>query len=225
MRKHALLFVLPLVTAFAFGQDTLDLTFRPKANETRKYESKLNLEAMGHKVDISVKQTNKVVEVAANGDYKQETSVTEQKMLMDGEDQDQPISPQSWHRRSAKGDLLELQQPFENPLSQCISFIRFPILADTAVKVGDKWTREFKKDDKLGVNPCTIKYEVTGKDKVGTADVAKVKFTYENDDKGTASGEIWIRISDGTTVKLDGKIDSVSQGQFPVSGTVKMDLV
>lgn len=227
MRQRVVLLTLPLLATIAFGQDSIDLRFRPKVNETRKFESTINLDLGGAKVDLSVKQTNKILQVADNGDYKQEVTTTEQKLLINGEEQEQPAPPVSTHKRSAKGDILELSNKISNSLSQAASFMRCPMLPDTPTRVGDKWTREFKKDDKLGTNGCKISYEFLSKDKLAEVDIAKIKFTYESEDKGTASGEIWVRISDGTTVQLDAKVDGMSpaEGAPDATGTVKMKLV
>lgn len=217
---------LPFLASFAFGQDTIDLRFRPKINEVRKFESTTSLEIAGTKVEFSIKQSNKVLEVAENGDVKQENTTTEQKLLVNGEEQDQPMPPATTNKRSAKGDVLELSTPVPNPLSQCITFMRTIMLPDAPVKIGDKWSREFKANDKLGYTACSLKYELLSKDKVGDVDIAKVKVQYANDDKGTATGEIWVRISDGTTFQLDAKIDGLSPaaGAPDATGTVKIKL-
>ena len=222
-----LLLTLPFLASLAFGQDTLDLKFRPKVGETRKYESSIALEVGGAKVDLSVKQTGKILEVATNGDYKQEVTTTEQKLLVNGEEQDQPAPPVSSHKRTSRGDLLEVSSKLSSALSQCLSFLRIPMLPETPSKVGDKWSREFKKDEKLGTTGCTLKYEFLSKDKVGAVDIAKIKVSYESEEKGTATGELWVRISDGTTVQLEAKFEGVApaEGAPDAAGTVKLKLV
>src|SRR5579862_1472365 len=76
----------------------------------------------------------------------------------------------------------------------------------TALKIGDTWSVDFKKDDKGSVDAKGT-YKVEARETIGSHDTYKIHMTMkESIDTDPASSDTvaWIDVKDGTLVKASG---------------------
>ena len=103
-------------------------------------------------------------------------------------------------------------------------------LPSKPVAIGDTWTSEAKKDDKLGTPGYKLEYKLVGEDKVGAVDTYKITATggeTDGDSPSKVTATYWIDKATGKTVRslaeytgvifdakypaLDGKMELVLQ--------------
>jgi hypothetical protein len=227
MLKPTLVCLLPLAAAFGFAQDSIDLRMHPKQDEVRKYTMNISAQ-VGALVNIEIVGLTTVKSVQDNGDYTYESKITSQKMLVDSVEQKQDIRPPATCKRSSHGMLLANSIPDgANRISQLTQFGRFLMLKDDSSVVGSSWDVKVDASDKLGIFGATATYKFAAKEQLDNLDVGHLTLDYKDvDGVGTAKGDIWVRLTDGTVVKSELTFDklTISDAIPPGSGKISIKL-
>lgn len=179
-----------------------------KVGDTAKYKSSADFEMQGQKITASWTELEKIVKVDSNGDVTLESQQTEFTIQVAGQEMPGPEASKSTSVTRSTGEVIKLEGDGVNADAYRMSTLSAFIRPDKMVKVGDKWTHEFKANSKTGVVASKASYEVVGAEKVGAYDTVKVKFEVketERSDAASASGIVWINVKDGMDVKVNAE--------------------
>ena len=196
------------LAAFALAaEDTFVLKHAPKAGDVVKLKLKADFDFQGQQGTVTGITTTKITKVEANGDFTSESTQTESKVSVGGQDMAQPDQPATVTVYKANGEIVSITAPEANDTAYRFSNLigmRFP---DKPLKVGDTWDVEIKADAKTGTAPAKATYKVEALEKVGSYDTIRVKGSYkETAGDAPASGEstTWLNAKDGSVVKQEG---------------------
>jgi hypothetical protein len=194
------------VAAFA-AQDAVSLKRVAKAGDTAKYRLKADVEVQGTEATFSALVTEKISKVESNGNYVVESAQTEGKIVFGGQEMEAPASTQTFTYKP-NGEVVEIKADSVDSSVYRTAHLTSFIIVDKAIKTGDEWTHEVKKDEKTGAVAAKGTYKVEGSEKIGDFETFKIKFaTKETEGGDTAAvceGISWISKKDGTLVKSEG---------------------
>lgn len=201
------LFVAALSVAAFAVQDAISLKRAAKSGESIKYRLKADVEIQGMEAAFSTLVTEKVTKVESNGNYVLESAQSEGKVNLSGQEMDVPGTTQTFVYKP-NGEVVEIKaETVDGNVYRTANLTAF-IVTDKAVKVGDEWTHDIKKDEKTGTMPAKGTYKIEGEEKVGEFDTFKVKFATKETEGGESAasceGTSWVNKKDGTLVKSEG---------------------
>ncbi|MBX3112874.1 MAG: hypothetical protein KF857_12820 [Fimbriimonadaceae bacterium] len=245
MRAFSVALLVGLLVSPALAtQDKVDLTWKPKVGETKKYKLEVNmsLDLGGQTGDIKVSMINVNKTTKIDGDkVTTEGSIEKFTMAFNGNEADpsqaggpDPSDVKTIQVRSLKtGEVLSTETtgtgevPPQNPRIEAMGFFWRP---DVQAKVGDSWTKELKKDEKKGTEASTAKFTAAGEEVVLGKKCWKVTYAYTEtgiEKPFGATGTFWIDQADGTPVKYEANYENVvfQEGLPPTSAKVSMVLV
>lgn len=227
------------------AQEKVLLQYKAKEGQvsTYKAEGELAMEFGGTKFNIELKivQRQKITKIAANGEITQESTTEEYEMSFNGNkapaDEDMLKGKEIITIRADGSRVSKEVEGRDEPegaegqehLSQAFQVI----FSDKPVGTGDKWNYEFKEDKKAGTLPGVAEYEVVGFEKVGNVPCVHIKHNYQakgGSAKLSGTGESWIEIASGDTVRGTYKLENIQfgpedEGAPPASGTFSMTRV
>jgi len=208
MNKAAVgLFVAALSVAALAVQDGVNLKRAPKVGETTKYRLKGNVDMQGTDIPMSMLVTEKVTKVEDNGNYTVESAQSEGKVTTDSGEMDIPGSTISTIFKTT-GEVVEVKTgETETSSAMRLANLQAFVVQDKAVKVGDTWSVEIKKDEKSGAAAAKGTYKIEAQEKVGDYDCYKVTMSMketEGDAPAGLDGTAWINVKDGGVVKMEG---------------------
>ena len=187
--------------------DAISLKRAAKAGDVAKYRLKADVELQGMEANFTTLITEKVSKVESNGNYVLESTQSDGKVSFSGQEMDVPGSVQTFTYKP-NGEVVEIKAENVDASVYRTAILTSFIFADKAVKVGDDWTFEIKKDEKTGTVPAKQTYKVEAEEKVGDVDTFKVKFstkeTEGGDSAASCEGTAWISKKDSTLVKSEG---------------------
>jgi len=193
-----------------------------KVGDSATYKLNVNAEFSGTALVVTAVTTDKVVKVEDNGNIHVETKQSDMKIKMGEDEMDAPSQEATLYVYKPSGEVIELKgEGVDGSYYRManISVFKYPT---EALKVGAKWSHEFKTDSKTGAAAAKADYEVLGFEKVGSWDTVKVKHSFketEGSDPATSEGTVWINVKDGTMVKVDAK-----QTKVPIPQMAPMDM-
>lgn len=208
LKKASLGLFIAAISVVAFAvQDGVTLKRTAKVGDAIKYRLKADVEIQGMEANFTTLVTEKVSKVEANGNYVLESTQSEGKVSLSGQEMDVPGSTQTFTYK-ANGEVVDIKaDSVDSSVYRTANLTAF-VVAEKALKVGDEWTHEIKKDEKTGVLPAKGTYKVEAEEKVGDFETYKVKFTTKETEGGDSAasceGIAWINKKDGTMVKSEG---------------------
>lgn len=214
------------VAAFAV-QDAVALKRTAKVGDTAKYRLKADIDLQGTEATFSELVTEKITKVESNGNYTVETAHSEGKIVFGGQDMDAPPSSQTFTYKS-NGEVVEIKAEGVDGSHYRTANLTAVVMAEKAVKVGDDWTHEIKKDEKTGVAALKSSYKVEAAEKIGDFETLKVKYSTKETEGGdaaaSAEGIAWISKKDGSLVKSEGSFKNVPFPGAPMPISAKFSL-
>ena len=206
------LIVAALSVAALAIQDGVSLKRVAKAGEAIKFRLKADVEVSGVEANFSTLVTEKVTKVESNGNYVLESAQSEGKVSFSGQEMEMPASTQTFTYK-ANGEIVDIKADTVDASVYRTAHLTSFVVADKAVKVGDEWTTEVKKDEKTGAVAAKGTYKVEGEEKVGAFECFKVKFANKETEGGdaaaTCEGVSWVNKKDGSLVKSEGSWKNV----------------
>lgn len=214
------------MTAFAV-QDAITLKRVAKVGDTAKYRLKADVDIQGTEATFTELVTEKITKVEGSGNYTVETSHSEGKIVFGGQEMPADPSTQTFTYKS-NGELVEIKADNVDASHYRTANLTAVIMSDKAVKVGDEWTHEIKKDEKSGAVALKSTYKVEAAEKVGDFETFKVKFSTKESEGGDAAassdGVAWINKKDGSLVKSEGSFKNVPFPGAPMPINAKFSL-
>lgn len=219
------LFVAALSVAALAVQDAVTLKRDAKVGETIKLKLRADLVVMDQDATFEGLVTEKVTKVEPNGNYTVESTQSEGKISVGGQEMPADLQSQTFVYK-ANGELVEIKADQVGSEIYRMANLQAVILPSKPVKVGDDWTYEFKKDDKTGAVAGKATYKVVAMEKIGDYDCLKILVSAKESDGGdmaaSIDGNIWLSAKDATTVKFQGDWKNVP---IPNAGPVNAKFV
>lgn len=211
MKPRVLVFgVFAAMALVAFAQEAVSLKRSAKLGDTAKY--KMTVKVLFGDLEYSVTSANvvKVTKVAEDGAITSSSKQTDIKIKVKGMEGDYSAPDQEIiATRTPTGELLNLSAEKVDGTSYRLENLAAFRAPENPVKAGDKWSVDFKADEKTGALAAKASYEVIALEKVGPYDTAKIKWTYaesEGETKASSEGFVWLWTLDGSLVKAEGKL-------------------
>lgn len=205
------------LTAMAVFQGVV-LKRAPKEGETIKYRMKAAMDVQGQSIEMNALMVEKVTAVK-DDTYTTVNDMPEIKINIGGTEMDASgqgggptttVSKVTGEVVSVKSDQMD-----ENAYRLAhLTSMRFPT---TALKVGDTWTYEVKKDEKGSVD-AKASYKVEAQEKMDGFETYKISGSFKESAGSTPAsteGTYWVNIADGTLVK---STTSMKNAPFPTVG-------
>jgi hypothetical protein len=214
------------LTALAV-QDSLILKHAAKVGDVAKYRLKSEMEAQGMPMTFNAVITDKITKVADNGDFTVESKMSEAKIDVGGNEMD--ISGQTGGPTTTvfklSGEVISVTSDTSDPNAYRMANLQSMRLPTTALKVGDTWTVDIKKDDKGAVD-AKGSYKIEARETIGGHDTFRIHESLKESidkDPASAEGTVWIDVKDGSLVKMLG---TMTNAPIPQMGptTMKMTL-
>jgi len=221
--------VLGLAVLSLAAGDGISLKRTQKVGAVHKYKQEGKFEVGGQQIDYQSKSTQKIVKVADDGGYVEESVSSD--VTING--QEPPgggaAAVTTTTKFSAKGEILEVKGENIDATAYRFANLSIFITPENEVKAGDSWTYEIKEDNKTGAVAAKATFTLVGEDKVGSVDAYKVKFSIkENGTDGAASeGTAWLDKSDLSLLKVTAKWTNAPVPGAPVtiSGDITITLI
>jgi hypothetical protein len=226
VRTAVILTLLAMMGVACGAQEKVMLSYKAQAGQVirQKSEGTLNLDASGVKVTVEVQEVQKITikEVAANGNITMEQERESSDVTVNGQKMPVPDEARSTETITIRpdGTLVSFKSTSQDPeqakLPARLHPSSNPVFSDKPVGVGDKWSKEIKADDEMGLHAATADYEVLGFEKVGGVDTVKIKMAYRETEGSpplTGMATLWIEKATGDTVVADYEIEN-----FPLPG-------
>lgn len=202
------------------------LSYKAQKGQLMRYKSAatLTLEGNGIKGTSEIKDTTKVTvsSVAANGNITFEHETEDSEYYFNGQKSPGSDSDKSKETITIAPDgTLVSFTSTENDKDQVKLQARLfvassPILPVKAVKVGDKWTHEFKGNGDLGLRAAKADFEVLGREKKGDVDTFKIKMAYKETEGSPALAVtgVWaVEANSGDMVTADYEVANLVLGE------------
>lgn len=179
-----------------------------KVGDVAKYRMKAEMEFRSLPAVYSLLLTEKVTRVTPEGDYSIESINSESKLVYNGtavpsSGADGEKTTTNFKPNGAVSSIItERTDPNIYRMAN-LETLQFPA---TAVKVGDSWKIEIKKDDR-GSLDATGSYTIEAQEKIGNYDCFRIHGTMKETSGSAPAGfdaTYWVNLADGTIVKLQG---------------------
>jgi hypothetical protein len=208
--------------ASAASADPVTIVRLPTVGQKYTFDVSGKLTVSGMDVDISSKEADTITAVAADGNYTTESLQTD--MQINGMPSPQAPASPTTSVNKADGELVSLtggSEPETQTKLAMLTQFYYPL---KPVSVGDSWSFEGKKDEKMGNVSFKADMKYLGEEVVGSIKAYKV----QEDVKETAStmpvtlhSTVWLDEKDGSMVKVVSNFtDLTVPGGFTVSGSM-----
>lgn len=200
----------------------------PKAGTVHKYKQEGKFEVSGQQIDYQSKSTQKIVKVADDGGYTEESVSSD--VTINGQEGPGGGGPMTTTTKfGPKGEILEIKADNVDATAYRFANLALFITPEKEVKAGDTWTYDIKEDNKTGTVASKATFTLVGEDKVGSTDTVKVKFTIKESgaDGASSEGTAWLDKSDMSMVKVSAKWANAPVPGAPVtiSGDITITLI
>jgi len=222
------LFVAALSVAALAVQDSVNLKRAVKEGDTAKYRLKGTVDFQGQDIVMTMLITEKVTKVESNGNYTVESTESEGKVDFGGDQQDIPGETMSTIYK-ATGEVVDVKTDADKkPSAIRLANLQSFVVQDKAVKVGDEWATEVKKDAASGAFALKGTYKVEAQEKVGEIDCYKVKFSAKEAEGGDAAASVdgysWVNIKTGLSEKTEGATKNAPYPSAPFPVNLKFSM-
>lgn len=215
------LFIAALSVVALAAQDGVNLKRQPKVGDAVKYRLKAEVNVAGTDAVFSTLINEKITKVESNGNYTVESTQSDTKLSISGQDSEVPAQGPETTTFKATGEVVEIKSDQVGPEVYRLANLQSMIVQDKAVKVGDEWTAEIKKDEKTGAVAAKGTYKVEAQEKVGDYDTYRIKYSFKETEGGDAAasveGTVWVSTKDNTLVKAVG---NWKNAPFPGAGPI-----
>lgn len=195
------------VAAFAV-QDGVSLKRTAKVGDTATFRLKADVEIGGMEANFTAKVVEKVAKVESNGNFTVDSTQSEGKIMFGGQEMEAPEMSQSFTYK-ATGEVVDIKAENTDSSVWRMANLQSFVVPDKAMKVGDEWTIEGKKDEKTGAVATKGTFKIEAAETVGKYECMKVKFNVKETEGGdaaaSAEGFSWVNKKDGTLAKVEGK--------------------
>lgn len=216
------LFVFPAFAAPWQAKTKLELKAEPGRTVQTRSTIDLQIEAMGQKVAVEIKQTQRAdyKSVAANGDITIESKTESQEMRVNGQTMPSPEEDDvSTVVVSRRGILVSYTSSADEEEQQELSTRLFaalhPVFSDQPVGPGDKWTHDFVANSSLRTRAARGEYTLVAYEKLNGIDVARLDMAYAETEGSPAlnsKGTFWVSVASGDIVRSNFEINNVPFG-------------
>ena len=138
------------VAAVAFAAQGILIKRTPKEGDVLKYRLKAEIEFAGTNATFGGLVTEKVLKVAADGTYEIESSQSEAKVVLGGQEMEVPDQGATVTAFKPGGEVVEIRGNDANANNYRMANLNNLFEPTSEVKPGDTWTREIKGDTKTG---------------------------------------------------------------------------
>ncbi|MBX7134070.1 MAG: zinc-dependent metalloprotease [Fimbriimonadaceae bacterium] len=218
---------LTVVAWAGVGQDKVLLAVKADVGQVAKYQLDLSIDidAGGQKFNTTVKQVEKVTikSVSPGGEIASVRESESQEVTLNGEkapDDGEPDKPATVTVAS-DGSLIgyesDANKDDDSHLNQRIFAATSVIFQKTPVGAGDKWSYEYKDDEKLHTHAGKANFEVLAMEKVKDIDCVKVKMTFEESSGSPRFGgtsTVWIEKASGDAIKSEFELKNIPFGEM-----------
>jgi hypothetical protein len=205
--------------ATASTEDTVTLKRVPTKGEVLSFAMTGSIEVNGGTHEVAGKRVDTTLDVTPDGNIKSKWEEVD--ITVDGNSQ--PDQAEGTIVSKPTGELVSTETT-DLGRTAALDRVYFPA---TPVKVGDTWSFEGKKTDKLGTNDFKAELKLIRDEKVGAFDTWKiqedVKETKETP-PATVHETVWIDKKDCSLVKKEMKFTDypLSSAIPPVNGTINL---
>ncbi|MBV6491371.1 MAG: hypothetical protein KJZ62_06045 [Fimbriimonadaceae bacterium] len=218
--------MMALFAMAAGAQDSATLLRVAKKGDVLQFALKVKIEAPGASVVFTAVNTERVLEVDEKDVITVESTQSDVRLLLNGQalptNEDNAVVVS---RVKATGEQLEVRSATRSPDDSRRGNMTALILPGTPLKVGDRWSHDFKADPKTGQREAKSEYEVLERTNLGSAQTMVVGYKFAEvggDSPATATGKFWINVVDGTLVKLSADLKNAPIEQ--AGGAVDMTI-
>jgi hypothetical protein len=228
MRKYALLLAAATFGLALAAVAEFDFKAIRAVGEKSKTKVTAEIEIQGIKVEQSYVTSEEVTEVK-DGLVTSKSSMSEQKIVVNGQEQPAPPDRTNVSKSKLTGELVESDNTSEQPLDvqKRISRVTAVVPPEKPVGVGGSWSVTLPKDEKSGLVPGKLDYKVVAVEKVGKWDVVKVDYSFKETEGGTplsAKGTMWLTTKKFDNVKADIVVENFEAPGVPMPLTVKLKI-
>ncbi|OYT73118.1 MAG: hypothetical protein CFK49_02095 [Armatimonadetes bacterium JP3_11] len=209
----------------AFSQE-YTLKLNVKEGDVFKYKMTMDIDFGGQNVTVTMPITNKVLKIEESGNIVMESAAGEMLIKFGDQEMPQPAPPASKITYKPNG-AIEKAESAQGGLPANNFNAAFP---DKPVKVGDKWSHTIKGQN--GAPDIVNTLELVGVEKLGEAEVLKIKVTLRTADTKESEGFSgdgfnWIDPKTGMLVKSEISVKGmVAEGApMPLNGIIKMERI
>lgn len=234
----ALLIALPLL-ASGLIQDSADLSWKPKVNDSDKYHlvmtSVIDMGGTPSELVVQMDITDKVISVVEDV-VTMEEQISNFKILFGGQDVSEMGGggemeiPKMTYKYKLDGSLVSVTGGDTGSQSERAAQMSQFMRPKGEVKVGASWEHTFKANKEKGMPEAKVKYTLEGEDTVDGVKTWKIKAVY-SEMTGTAPfgsvGTVWLEQGTGDLVQAKSEVTNViyQEGAPPMNGTVVMTRV
>jgi hypothetical protein len=207
-----------IALATASAQDPAVIKLVPTKGQVVAYSMTGSLVIGANMREVLAKRVDTVLDVNADGSYKSKWE--EQDVTVDGEAV--PDQPEGTTVSKPSGEIISIEDP-DSGRAAALERLYYPT---APVKIGDTWSYEGKKNDKLGVLDFKADMKLLGDEKVGAFDTWKIQEDVKetvNVPPATLHATVWVDKKDGWEVKLQSKFTDfplTSAIPEPINGTL-----
>jgi hypothetical protein len=219
----AVVLALPLLVGFTAHDDTFNFKGVPKAGDASDYKENVSLTISGQSVTIDTALHQVIDSVTADGGLQITQTESGTVVKVAGQVAPAPEAKPQVLSFLPDGELKEAKVDGADGNWYRLFNLSVFIHPDTAVKIGDSWTKVLPANKTTGAVPFKAVYTLVGKEKVGNWNTLKVTYKInETDTDSPASGEgtLWINADDSQLVKQETKF---SNAQFPGGAGTPID--
>lgn len=215
--------------AMASGaQDSATLLRIAKKGDVLQFALNVKIEAPGASVVFTAVNTERVLEVDDKGLITVESTQSDVRLLLNGQalptNEDNSVVVTKF---KSTGEQVEVRSATRSPDDSRRGNMTALILPGNPLKVGDRWSHEFRADPKTGQREAKTEYEVLERVSVGAAQTMVIGYKFAEvggDTPASATGKLWINVVDGTLVKLSAELKNAPIEQAGGAVDMKIDL-
>jgi hypothetical protein len=222
------LLVMALSVAALAVQDAVSIKRVAKAGDSAKYRLKADIDFQGMEANFTALVLEKITKIETNGNYVVESTYSEGKVVFSGQEMDAPGTTSTYTYKPTGEVVSIVAETVDSNVYRTAHLTSF-VVPDKALKVGDEWATEIKKDEKTGAVAAKGAYKIEAEEKVGDFETFKVKYsTKESEGGDTAAvceGVAWVNKKDGSLVKTEGVWKNVPFPGAPAPLNAKFTMV
>lgn len=212
-------------TLLALAQGTT-LKRTPSVGDTQVLSLRMEFAIFGDTAVYTSTLTEKVTEVSPEGNYTVESTQTDYKVELFGDEgvvQDEDMPKQSI-TYTPLGDVVAVKGDFVNESVYRLANLMAVRLPKDPVAKGDKWESVVPKNVDTGVFDAKATYTYEDDEKVDDVETIRASFEYAEvaGDPARSDGRVWLDKRNGTVVKLETNWSSapIPGAPSPLTGSV-----
>ena len=209
----------------ATATDDVTLTRKAKVGDTSVYQLKVELEVQGMEIEFSASITERILKIADDGSITIEETTEDVMVMVNGGEMPQE-SEVSTSTFGPSGVLKEIDGPESGPEAYRFASLMNFMWPTKPVDVGSSWTVNVDANKENGTYDMRFRYKVLARESLLGHDTLKISFSNSESGGGDAAtkGTVWIDVSNGVVVKVDGEMMGVPMQGMSIDGTYSLVL-